>query len=253
MNRSTCQHLPGFVKNSNSGNSRAAHTNGSPSGQNHVFNPLVAQQSSMDLSAPGQDERVLDCSDWYPTAGYVAVLVDVGHSADQSKVAGLHIHSPMSPSKPTGVDGAIAQQPAGVNAGTSVNPTVRNNSMSDQHLSEFLLLLIHKMNLLAPPSDLGVSFETDAAIDIRWDVKPEQEHGQTSRYTIQCSFRVGLLRDEEAIPFDDRSLTLPLFQSLCVSDSAADEVVDEIQFHEALIGLGFPVSGDDTDLLDGQE
>jgi hypothetical protein len=159
----------------------------------------------------------------------------------------------MSPSTPTDVDGAITPTPAGTKAGMSVNPTVRKNSMSDQHLSEFLLLLIHKMNLLAPPSDLGVSFETDAAIDIRWDVKPEQEHGQTSRYTIQCSFRVGLLRDEEAIPFDDRSLTLPLFQSLCVSDSAADEVVDEIQFHEALTSLGFLVSGEDMELLDDQE
>ena len=125
--------------------------------------------------------------------------------------------------------------------------------MSNQQISEFLLLLIHKMNLLTPPSELGVSFDTAAAIDIRWDAKPEQEHGQSSRYTIQCSFRVGLLRDEEAIPFDDRSLTLPLFQSVCVSDAAADEVMDEIQFHEALIGLGFPMSGDDMDLLDEQE
>jgi hypothetical protein len=36
----------------------------------------------------------------------------------------------MSPSTPVGVDGAITPQPAVVNAGTSVNPTVRKNSMS---------------------------------------------------------------------------------------------------------------------------
>ena len=122
--------------------------------------------------------------------------------------------------------------------------------MPDQHISEFLLLLIHKMNLLAPPHELGLSFDTDAAIDIFWETKPEQEHGQSSRYKIFCSFRVGLLRDEEPISFQDRSLTLPLFQSLGVSDSAADEVVDEIQFREALIGLGFPMSGDDMERLD---
>lgn len=244
------QHLPSVVKNANNGNSGGTHTNGSPSGQNQVFNPLVAQQSSIDLCAPGQDERVLDGSDWCPTQGCMAVLVDVGHSADQPNVSGLHIHSSMSPSTPVGVDGAINPQPAGVNAGISVNPMVRTNSMPDQHVSEFLLLLIKKMNLLAPPSELGVSFETDAAIDIRWDAKPEQVLDQSSRYKIHCSFRVGLFRDEEPISFQDRSLTLPLFQSLCVSDSAADEVVDEIQFREALIGLGVPVTADDMDLLD---
>lgn len=129
MNRSTRQHLPSVVKNSNSGNSEAADTNRSSSGQNYVFNPLDAQWSSMDLSATGQDERVLDCSDWYPTAGYVAVPGEVGHNVDQPNVGGLHIPSPMSPSKPTGVDGAITPQPAGVNAGTSVNPTTRNKAM----------------------------------------------------------------------------------------------------------------------------
>ena len=209
--------------------------------------------ASSDSRHPYREDRTFDVSDLVPAdafPGWSEVTGNTGHyaveGADQNS-------SPMSPSTPTCVDGAITPQPAGVSAAMSVNPTNRTNSMPDQHLSEFLLLLIHKMNLLAPPSELGVSFETDAAIDIRWDVKPQQEHGQTSRYTIQCSFRVGLLRDEEAIPFDDRSLSLPLFQSLCVSDSAADEVVDEIQFHEALIRLGFPVSGEDMELLDDQE
>lgn len=35
----------------------------------------------------------------------------------------------LSPSTPTGVDGAITPQPAGVNAGTSVNPTVRSQAL----------------------------------------------------------------------------------------------------------------------------
>lgn len=155
----------------------------------------------------------------------------IGHSTDDSNVGAFHFPSSMSPSTPVGIDGAITPKPAGTKAGLSVNPTVRTKSMSDQNLSEFLFLLIHEMNLIAIPRQLGVSFETDAAIDIRWDVNPEQEDGQSSRYKIQCSFRVGLLRDEEPISFQNRSLTLPLFQSLCVSDSAADEVMDEIQFH----------------------
>jgi hypothetical protein len=37
--------------------------------------------------------------------------------------------SPMSPSTPTCVDGAITPTPAGTKAGMSVNPTVRSNSM----------------------------------------------------------------------------------------------------------------------------
>ena len=78
MNRSPRKHLLFVVKFNNKDNPLVSDLSGSPSGQNHVFNPLVAQQSSMDLSALGQDERVLDCSDWYQTAGYVAVLVDVG-------------------------------------------------------------------------------------------------------------------------------------------------------------------------------
>jgi len=38
--------------------------------------------------------------------------------------------TPMSPSIPTCVDGAITPTPAGTKAGSSVNPTVRENSMS---------------------------------------------------------------------------------------------------------------------------
>jgi hypothetical protein len=127
MNRSPRKHLLVVVKFNNKNNSLVSDLSGSPSGQNHVFNPLVAHQSSIDFSAPGQDERVLDCSDWYPTVGFAAVLVEVGHSADQPNVGGLHFPSPMSPLTPTGVDGAITPQPAGVNAGMSVNPTVRRN------------------------------------------------------------------------------------------------------------------------------
>ena len=129
LNRSSRKHLPCVVKNSNKGNSEVVHPGGSPGGQNHVFNPLVSQQSSIDFSAPGQDERVLDCSDWYPSEGYVAVPREVGHNADEPNVAGLHFPSPMSPSTPVGVDGAITPKPAGIKAGTSVNPTVRNKTM----------------------------------------------------------------------------------------------------------------------------
>jgi hypothetical protein len=39
--------------------------------------------------------------------------------------------SPMSPSTPTGVDGAITPQPAGTKAGLSVNPTERVGKMLD--------------------------------------------------------------------------------------------------------------------------
>jgi hypothetical protein len=60
----------------------------------------------------------------------VAVLVDVGHSADQLNVGGLEIPSSMSPSTPTGVDGEFTPMPAGGNAGMSVNPTERFITMA---------------------------------------------------------------------------------------------------------------------------
>ncbi len=124
--------------------------------------------------------------------------------------------------------------------------------MPDQDLPALLKLIVNKMNLIAPPSELGVSFETAAAVDIRWEVTPQQVLGPSSKYQILCSFRVGLLRDEEPISFQDRSLTLPLFQSLCVSDAAADEVIEGIKFREALMGLGVSLSEDDLDLFDDQ-
>ena len=130
MNRSARKHLPFVVKFSNKNNSLVSDLSGSPSGQNHVFNPLVAHQSSIDFSAPGQDERVLDCSDWYPTVGFAVVLGEVGHSADQPNVGGLHFPSPMSPITPVGARGAITPKPAGIKAGTSVRPTFRSNNMN---------------------------------------------------------------------------------------------------------------------------
>lgn len=129
MNRSYPQHFPVIVENSNRGNSGAAHPNGSPSRQNQVSNALVTQQSSSDCSAPSQDERVLDCSDWIPTVGCAAVLEEVGHSDDQPNVGRLHFPSPMSSSTSKGVDGAITPKPAGITAGKSVNPTVRRKNM----------------------------------------------------------------------------------------------------------------------------
>jgi hypothetical protein len=131
MNRSPRKHLPGVVKNSNKSNSGPGLTIGSPSGPNHVSNPLVAKDDSVDFSAPGQDVSVLDCSDWYLTAGYVAVLGEVGNNVEQPNVGGLHIPSPMSPSTPAGVDGAITPRQAGGNAGMSVNPTERVGIMFD--------------------------------------------------------------------------------------------------------------------------
>lgn len=124
--------------------------------------------------------------------------------------------------------------------------------MPDQDVPTLLHLIVKKMNLIAPPDELGVSLDTAAAVDLRWEVTPQQVLGPSSKYQILCSFRVGLLCDEEPISFEDRSLTLPLFQALCVSDAAADEVIEHIKFREALMGLGVSLSGDDLDHFDDQ-
>ena len=135
--------------------------------------------------------------------------------------------------------------------GSKFSEAQRETIMNDDDLGSLLRVVLDDMNLMTPPSYFDVSLDTDAVMDVRWEVAPKQQHGLSSTYQVECSFRVGIRRNAEPICFEDRSLYLPFFQSLCVSDMAADEVLEEMRFQE-LTGLGFIMQTDETEDSDEQ-